>query len=77
MSFKQGVNNAAAMKAFRQFLSSEIALEKEAQGTSHPKKLLGSKVITVSKLLNDLDFWLEVIRSDINFEMCDNSSMCL
>ena len=62
MSFRQGLTNLVAMESFRRFLLSEMDEEKVFQGRPNPKRLLGSKVVTITKLLTDLDFWFEVMR---------------
>ena len=43
---------------FRAFLRDEVI---KASSTG-PKKVIGTKVVNVTKLLNDLDFWAEVER---------------
>ena len=43
---------------FRNFLKEEVI----KGNTSGPKKVIGTKVVYVTKLLNDLAFWAEVER---------------
>ena len=50
--------NPAIANLFRDFLQSEVI-----KGcTVSPKKVIGTKVVNVTKLLNDLSFWAEVER---------------
>ena len=50
--------NPSAAELFRSFLQEEVI---KASSGSH-KKVVGTKVVNVTKLLNDLYFWAEVER---------------
>ena len=58
ISFRRGLMNSVTAKQFRDFLRNE-AIRGNA---GHNKKLVGTKVVYVTKLLNDLSFWAEVER---------------
>jgi len=58
ISFRHGLMDPLTAEEFRGFLRDEAI--KGASGNS--KKLIGTKVINVTKLLNDLSFWAEVER---------------
>ena len=59
ISFRRGLMNSATAEHFRGFLREEVI--KGNVGHS-PKKVIGTKVVNVTKLLNDLSFWVEVER---------------
>ena len=50
--------NSSTADMFRKFLHEEVI-----KGNSYTyKKIIGTKVVNVTKLLNDLSFWAEVER---------------
>lgn len=60
ISFRHGLMNSATAEQFRNFLKEEAL-----KGTSgNAKKVIGTKIVNVTKIVNDLTFWTEVERSD-------------
>ena len=57
-SFRRGLMDPHTLTLFKKYLTNEV-LNGDVSGK---KKLIGSKVINVTKLLNDLSFWAEVER---------------
>lgn len=57
-SFRRGLMNPSTLTLFKKYLANEVV----NGDVSGKKKLIGSKVINVTKLLNDLSFWAEVER---------------
>ena len=57
-SFRRGLMDPPTLTLFKKYLANEV-LNGDVSGK---KKLIGSKVINVTKLLNDLSFWAEVER---------------
>lgn len=60
ISFRRGLMNSTTADMFKKFLKDEVI--RGNRGHSQQKKLIGTKVINVTKLLNDLAFWAEVER---------------
>ena len=58
ISFRRGLMNPSTAELFRNFLQEEVV---KASSGSH-KKVVGTKVVNVTKLLSDLYFWAEVER---------------
>lgn len=59
ISFRRGLMNSSTAEHFRKFLREEVI---KGSGGHSPKKVIGTKVVNVTKLLNDLSFWVEVER---------------
>lgn len=60
----------SSLSKFKKYLAREVV----KGDTTGKKKLIGKKIANVTKLLNDLSFWVEVERyvhykMDINFEL--------
>ena len=60
ISFRRGLMNNITADMFKRFLQDEVL--RGNRGPSRQKKLIGTKVVNVTKLLNDLSFWAEVER---------------
>ena len=58
ISFRRGLMNGSTADMFRRFLHEEVI---KVSHSTH-KKVIGTKVVNVTKLLNDLSFWAEVER---------------
>lgn len=58
ISFRRGLMNLSTAEMFRNYLKREVV----KGNTSGHKKVIGTKVVHVTKLLNDLSFWAEVER---------------
>ena len=58
ISFRRGLMNPSTAEMFRNYLKREVI----KGNTSGHKKVVGTKVVHVTKLLNDLSFWAEVER---------------
>ena len=58
ISFRRGLMDPHVLQLFKKFLAKEVL----KGDTSGKKKIIGSKVVNVTKLLNDLSFWAEVER---------------
>ncbi len=54
--------NSTTADLFRMFLRDEIIKSSLSPGGGGTKKVVGTKVVNVTKLLNDLSFWVEVER---------------
>ena len=62
ISFRRGLMNSSTADMFRRFLHDEVIKGNH----STYKKVIGTKMVNVTKLLNDLSFWAEVERYNIN-----------
>ena len=63
ISFRRGLMNGSTADMFRKFLHEEVI-----KGNHHTfKKIVGTKVVNVTKLLNDLSFWAEVERYNLTW----------
>lgn len=58
ISFRRGLMNLSTAEMFRNYLKREVV----KGNTSGHKKVIGTKIVHVTKLLNDLSFWAEVER---------------
>ena len=58
ISFRHGLMKPSTSEMFQNFLKDEVI----KGNTSGHRKVIGTKVVTVTKLLNDLSFWAEVER---------------
>ena len=59
INFKRGLADAKTLGLYKKFLTTEV-LNGDISGKN--KKVVGSKLINVTKLLSDLSFWAEVER---------------
>lgn len=67
ISFRNGLMNTSTSEMFQNFLKEEVI----KGNTSGHRKVIGTKVVTVTKLLNDLSFWAEVERSECCYHYSD------
>ena len=58
INFRKGLKDPASFNKFKKYLAREVI----KGDTTGKKKLIGKKVVNVTKLLNDLAFWMEVER---------------
>lgn len=59
VGFRRGLMDAKTLSLFKKFLTIEV-LNGDVSGKG--KKLIGRRVVNVTKLLSDLSFWAEVER---------------
>lgn len=59
VGFRRGLMDTKTLSLFKKFLTIEV-LNGDVSGKG--KKLIGRRVVNVTKLLSDLSFWAEVER---------------
>jgi hypothetical protein len=60
ISFKRGLENPTSLKMFQKHLMDEA--NKALSSNASPKKLIGTKVVNLLKVHNDLSLWMEMER---------------
>lgn len=62
IGFRHGLMDPKILQMFKKYLAKEVL---KGDSITDRKKILGNRVINVTKLLNDLSFWAEVERSGL------------